>query len=165
MSKLQSCVTDKNEIFWNTTSQKQVLVNWLVPDDQLPFWNFAFRRALQIWKSLHSLKPHPSPCLFRHNCQQRISGRLCTFFGFLFPVWTYVALNACLICRGVFLSWQSSGGHLCNNSVTTFPAVSVRFLLVFIKSGFTSKAGLTAVSCLTRLRFKLLPCPWRVEIL
>lgn len=119
----------------------------------------------KIWKSLHSLKPHPSPCLFRHNCQQCISGRLYTFFRFLFPVWTYVALNACLICRGVFLSWQSSGGRLCNNSVTTFPAVSVRFLLVFIKSGFTSKAGLTTVSCSTRLRFKLLLCPWRVEIL
>lgn len=119
----------------------------------------------KIWKSLHSLKPHPSPCLFRHNCQQCISGRLCTFFRFFFPVWMYVALKACLICRGAFLSWQSSGVHLCNNSVTTFPAVPVRFLLVFIKSGFTSKAGLTTVSCSTILRFKLLPCPWRVEIL
>lgn len=59
---------------------------------------------------------------------------------FIFLCECIVVLNASVICRDVFLSWQASGFQFCNNSIITFPAVSV-----FIKSGFISKAGLTAV--------------------
>ncbi|CAI9161791.1 unnamed protein product [Rangifer tarandus platyrhynchus] len=95
-----------------------------------------FSRKSELWKSPHSLIPHP-PCLFRHSYQQCISSILFMFF-FFFLCECIVALNASVICRMCFS--LGSGFQFCSNSIITFPAVSV-----FIKSGFISKAGLTTV--------------------
>lgn len=96
-----------------------------------------FSRKSEFWKSLHSFKPHPS-CIFQHSYQQCISSIL---FMFCFLMWMYiVVLNASVICRDVFLSWQTSSFQFCKQLCYYF---SSSFCLY--KFTYFSKAGLTVV--------------------
>lgn len=111
-------------------SQKQILVNWLVADGYLRFWNFEIWRVLErIWILEVSPFLKTSSTLPFSTQLSTVYFQHFMFFFFFFLCECIVALNASVICRMCFS--PGSGFQFCSNSIITFPAVSV-FIKIWV---------------------------------